>query len=57
MDTHSLFSSRSFVLARLLLEPIYREDESLWEALRDAVVGGLVASTVSLMHCGLHAVR
>ena len=34
MDTHSLFSSRSFVLARLLLEPIYREDESLWEALR-----------------------
>lgn len=25
---------RSFVLARLLLEPIYREDGSLWETLR-----------------------
>jgi hypothetical protein len=29
-----MFPPRSFVLARLLLEPIYREDESLWEALR-----------------------
>jgi hypothetical protein len=28
------FSERSFVLARLLIEPIYREDGSLWESLR-----------------------
>lgn len=34
MDTHPMFPPHSFVLARLLLEPIYREDEPLWEALR-----------------------
>src|SRR5260221_14201875 len=34
MESHTTFSERSFVLARLLLEPIYREDGSLWEALR-----------------------
>ena len=34
MDPNSQFPVRSFVLARLLLEPIYREDGSLWEALR-----------------------
>jgi hypothetical protein len=27
------FTERSFLLARLLLEPIYREDESLWHVL------------------------
>lgn len=30
----SAFPDRSFVLARLLLEPIYREDGTLWETLR-----------------------
>jgi hypothetical protein len=30
----SPFSERSFVLARLLLAPIYREDGSLWETVR-----------------------
>jgi len=34
MESSTAFSERSFVLARLLLEPIYREDGSLWEALR-----------------------
>jgi hypothetical protein len=34
MESHVTFSERSFVLARLLLEPIYREDGPLWEALR-----------------------
>lgn len=34
MEPSSQFPVRSFVLARLLLEPIYREDGSLWEALR-----------------------
>lgn len=34
MEPNSQFPVRSFVLARLLLEPIYREDGSLWEALR-----------------------
>jgi Domain of unknown function (DUF4194) len=29
-----MFSERSFVLAHLLLAPIYREDGSLWESLR-----------------------
>lgn len=28
------FTERSFVLARLLLEPVYREDEALWNVLR-----------------------
>ena len=28
------FSERSFVLARLLTEPVYREDGNLWEVLR-----------------------
>lgn len=30
----SIFSPRSFVLAHLLLSPIYREDHEQWEALR-----------------------
>jgi hypothetical protein len=34
MTTHNPFSDQSFVLARLLLQPIYREDGSLWETLR-----------------------
>jgi hypothetical protein len=34
MELNSPFSMRSFVLARLLVEPIYREDGSLWETLR-----------------------
>lgn len=34
MEAQSLFPERSFVLARLLLQPIYREDGSLWESLR-----------------------
>jgi len=34
METSSQFPTRSFVLARLLLEPIYREDSSLWDSLR-----------------------
>ena len=29
----SPFSERSFLLARLLLEPVYREDEALWRVL------------------------
>lgn len=34
MESDSILPDKSFVLARLLLEPIYREDESLWETLR-----------------------
>jgi hypothetical protein len=34
MDTSSAFPERSFVLARLLVEPLYREDGALWETLR-----------------------
>jgi hypothetical protein len=34
MESNTTFPERSFVLARLLLEPIYREDGSLWEVLR-----------------------
>lgn len=34
MESNGAFSERSFVLARLLGEPIYREDGSLWETLR-----------------------
>jgi hypothetical protein len=34
MESHTIFPERSFVLARLLLEPIYHEDGSLWEVLR-----------------------
>lgn len=34
METNLTFSERSFVLARLLLEPIYREDGAIWETLR-----------------------
>jgi len=34
MESNTTFPERSFVLARLLLDPIYREDGSLWEALR-----------------------
>lgn len=34
MEPDKPFSMRSFVLARLLLEPIYREDGPLWETLR-----------------------
>ena len=34
MEAHSAFSERSFALARLLVQPIYREDGSLWELLR-----------------------
>src|SRR5438132_1130337 len=34
MDANSIFPERSFVLARLLLQPIYREDGSIWESLR-----------------------
>jgi len=34
MDTTSTFPERSFVLARLLVEPLYREDGALWETLR-----------------------
>jgi hypothetical protein len=34
MEPHSSFPERSFVLARLLVEPIYREDGPLWETLR-----------------------
>ncbi len=34
MDAHSSFPERSFVFARLLLDPIYREDGLLWETLR-----------------------
>lgn len=34
MESSLVFSERSFVLARLLGEPIYREDSLLWETLR-----------------------
>lgn len=34
MAADTPFSERSFVLARLLLEPIYREDGPMWEVLR-----------------------
>lgn len=34
MADESAFPVRSFVLARLLLQPIYREDTALWEPLR-----------------------
>jgi hypothetical protein len=34
MDTSTAFPERSFVLARLLVEPLYREDGALWETLR-----------------------
>jgi hypothetical protein len=34
MESIAAFSERSFVLARLLLEPIYHEDGSFWETLR-----------------------
>jgi len=34
MESSAVFPERSFVLARLLIEPIYREDASLWEVLR-----------------------
>jgi len=33
-DSTTTYPERSFVLARLLLEPLYREDGSLWEVLR-----------------------
>jgi Domain of unknown function (DUF4194) len=34
MESNTTFSERSFVLVRLLREPIYREDGPLWETLR-----------------------
>lgn len=34
MESDSAFPERSFVLAHLLLDPIYREDVSIWETLR-----------------------
>lgn len=34
MDGDPLFAERSFVLAQLLLEPVYREDGVAWETLR-----------------------
>lgn len=34
MEPDKIFPERSFVLARLLIAPIYREDGSLWETLR-----------------------
>lgn len=34
MEGNPQFSERSFVLARLLLEPVYREDGVAWETLR-----------------------
>lgn len=34
MTAHISFSDQSFVLARLLLQPVYREDGPLWETLR-----------------------
>jgi hypothetical protein len=34
MEHHATFPERSYVLARLLVEPIYREDGPLWETLR-----------------------
>ena len=41
MEPDTTFPERSFVLARLLLEPVYREDGALWEVLcseRDAII-------------------
>ena len=40
MESNTTFSERGFVMARLIREPIYREDHSLWETLcaqRDAI--------------------
>jgi len=34
MTVDTSFSDQSFVLARLLLQPIYREDGPIWETLR-----------------------
>ena len=34
METHAGFSPKSFVLAKLLVQPIYREDGSVWDTLR-----------------------
>ena len=34
METHAGFSPKSFALARLLVQPIYREDGSIWDTLR-----------------------
>ena len=34
MESDSAFPGRSFVLAHLLLDPIYREEGSMWETLR-----------------------
>lgn len=34
MEVPPTFPDRAFVLARLLLEPLYREDGALWETLR-----------------------
>lgn len=34
LESNTTFSERSFVLVRLLREPIYREDGPLWETLR-----------------------
>lgn len=34
METHAGFSAKSFALARLLVQPIYREDGSIWDTLR-----------------------
>ena len=34
MNTHAGFSPKSFVLARLLVQPVYREDGALWDTLR-----------------------
>lgn len=34
MDTQAGFCQKSFVLARLLVQPIYREDGSIWDTLR-----------------------
>lgn len=34
MDSDQQYSERSFVLTRLLLEPLYREDHALWQVLR-----------------------
>src|SRR6266545_3232058 len=34
MDTNAGFAPKSFVLAKLLTQPIYREDGSMWETLR-----------------------
>jgi hypothetical protein len=35
MTADNLFSEQSFVLARLLLQPVYREDGPLWETVRE----------------------